>query len=118
MTAITFDTLSTARRLREKGIPQEHAEAIADELRESAKLDLSHLSTKEEAHTFKSELKSDILALRSELKSDIGALRSEFKSDIALMRSEMRESELRVTIRLGTMIVALGGILIAVKYFG
>ncbi len=96
MTAITFDTLSTARRLREKGIPQEHAEAIADELRESVKLDLSHLSTREEANSFKSE----------------------FKADLALMRSEMREMEMRMTIRLGGMIVALGGALIAVKYFG
>jgi hypothetical protein len=30
----------------------------------------------------------------------------------------MREQELRLTVRLGGMIVALGGILIAIKYFG
>ena len=33
MNAITFDTLSFVRRMRETGVSQEHAEAIADELR-------------------------------------------------------------------------------------
>lgn len=83
MTAITFDTLSTARRLREKGMPQEHAEAIADEIRMGSSIDVSHLATKE---------------------------------DIREIRSDMRELELGMTIRLGAVIMALGGVLIAVKF--
>lgn len=89
MTAITFDTLSTARRLREKGMPQEHAEAIADEIRMGSSFDVSDLSTKAELREVESRL-----------------------------TSAMRELELRMTIRLGGMIVALGGLLVAIKYFG
>lgn len=40
------------------------------------------------------------------------------RGDISDLRAEMRESELRMTIRLGGMIMALGGILIAIKFLG
>ncbi len=103
MVSITFDTLSAARRLREHGVPQEQAEAFADELRGTSQVDIDHLSTKEELSIFKSDM----------------------KADFALMRAEMRESEVRLKsgikdllIRLGGMIMALGGILIAIRYFG
>jgi hypothetical protein len=96
MAAITFDTLSTARRLREKGMLQEHAEAIADELRLAAQVDVAHLATKEEVSSFKSELKADLREL--ELRLD-----ARFKD---------------VQLKIGGMLMALGGILIAVRYFG
>lgn len=103
MTAITFDTLSSVRRLRDRGVPPEQAEAFADELRIASQVDVDHLSTKEELASFKSDM----------------------KSDFALIRSEMREMEWRLQaqskdllIRLGGMIMALGGVLIAIKYFG
>jgi hypothetical protein len=78
MTAITFDTLSSSRRLRDKGLSQEQAEAIAQELQVARDIDMEHLATK----------------------------------------TDLRELELRMTIRLGGMIMALGGVLIAVKYLG
>ena len=77
MTTITFDTLSTARRLREKGFPQEQAEAIADEMRINSSVDISHLSTKEEFATFKSELKADIKALESSIDTKIATIKFE-----------------------------------------
>lgn len=67
MTTITFDSLTTARQLREKGIPQEQAEAIADAIRISKDTDISHLATKEELNTFKSELRADLAEFKSEL---------------------------------------------------
>lgn len=33
-------------------------------------------------------------------------------------KQDLRESELRITMKLGTLIMALGGVLIAIKYFG
>lgn len=107
MTAITFDTLSTARRLREKGMPQEHAEAIADEMRMASEVDISHLSTKEEVQTFKSELKADLRELELRLGSRFNELE---------LRLEGRSKDLQI--KLGSMIMALGGVLIAIKYFG
>ena len=76
MNAITFDTLSSARRLREKGIPQEHAEAFADELRVAAQSDLSHLATKEEMSAFKSELKADMEILKRDLTIRLGVMQA------------------------------------------
>ncbi len=40
------------------------------------------------------------------------------KDDMQSLRAEMRELELRLTIKIGGMIIALGGLLIAIKYFG
>lgn len=118
MTGLPFDTLSTARRLREKGLSQEQAEAIADELRISSYVDFGHLATKE-------EMTAGFKAAKEETAAEFDKVRSEIKSEFALVRSESRELESRldgkfkdVQIKLGTMIVALGGILIAIKYFG
>jgi hypothetical protein len=109
MTAITFDTLSTSRRLREKGLPQEQAEAIADEMRLVTQVDLSHLGTKEEAIAFRSELKQDLQSMDKSLRGEMKVLDNS-------LRGEMREMELRITVKLGAMIFALGGILIAMKF--
>jgi hypothetical protein len=40
------------------------------------------------------------------------------KSDIKDLRAEMREMGLQLTIRLGGMIMGLGAVLIAIKYYG
>jgi hypothetical protein len=74
MSTITFDSLTTARQLRDSGVPQDQAEAIADAIRASKDTDFSHLATKEELNSFKSELKGDLreleLTLKAEMKSD------------------------------------------------
>jgi len=89
MSSIIFDTLSSAKRLCQKGVSQEQAEAFAEELCIASEIDVSHLGTREELNTFKSELKADLQML-----------------------------ELRLKLQIGTMIFALGGVLITVKYFG
>ncbi len=71
MNSITFDSLASVKRLREKGaFSQEQAELIASELRAANDVDVSHLATKEEFSIFKSELRADLAELRSEMKSD------------------------------------------------
>lgn len=45
------------------------AEAFAEELRASKDVDISHLATKEELNTFKSELRADLRSLESEIKN-------------------------------------------------
>lgn len=89
MTTLAIDTYKILQRLEKKGYTREQAEGFIDVLQD---IDFDHFAT----------------------KSDIGGL-----------RAEIRELELRLDARfkdiqlhLGAMIVALGGILIAVKYFG
>ena len=46
MAASTFDALEASRKLKQAGINEEHAEAIADQLRSAAGADLDQLATK------------------------------------------------------------------------
>jgi hypothetical protein len=99
MTAITFDTHKFVRRLKEAGLPEMQAEAIADAFRDAqGEADLA--------------TKQDIAELRGELGHEIELVRHE----IALVRRDLRELESRLTIRLGAMLaVAVGAIAALVK---
>jgi len=129
MTIITFDTLKFVDTLREAGVPDRHARAICRAVRdahETAELapgrdlretgaairdELRTLGTSlaSDMQAFRSGLKSELRALGAELKTDMQALGSELRSDIRALRAELRAIELRLTIRLGgIVIVALG----------
>ena len=72
MAATAFNPLATVRDLKAAGIEAEHAEAIAEGMRQAAGADRADLATK-----------ADIDALRKETKADlhreIGTLRSELR---------------------------------------
>ncbi len=89
MTAITFDTLASVRRLKAHGNIPEHAEAIADEIKAAYDVSRDGVVTREYLDLRLKELE---LRLQNQSKD--------------------------LLIRIGGMIVALGGILIAIKYFG
>ena len=63
MTGAAFDTLEAARRLRDAGLKQEHAEAIASMGREAAQADCEELATKADVHA----VKADLAALEARL---------------------------------------------------
>jgi hypothetical protein len=54
----------------------------------------------------RAELKEDIASVRAELKEDIASVRAELKEDIASVRADMQAVELRMTLRLGGLVVA------------
>ena len=96
--AVAFDTLKAATRLQnEAGFNEKQARVLVATFAEGIG---ENLATKE-----------DVAVLRSE----VGVLRSEMatKEDIAVLRGEMRELEQRMTIRLGAMIAAAVGIIVA-----
>jgi hypothetical protein len=78
---MTFDTLSYARRLRQAGVPEQQAEAMADATRELVVQDVA--------------TKADIASVRS----DLAALEQRLKAD-------MDAQSLRLTIRMGVMMAA------------
>jgi hypothetical protein len=94
MSAVTFDTLKLVRTLEAAGMLSTQAEAMADAVRESH--DAADLATK-----------GDLRELRGEMRADMRELRNE-------LRSEMREMELRITIKLGALIVVGIGALAAI----
>jgi len=86
MATVTFDTLKFLQILENVGIERNQATAFVEIVKES------HSS-------------SDVAT-----KEDINNL----KNDIALIRSEMRELELRIIIKLGSLIVGTMGLMTAI----
>ena len=74
MAATTFNPLATARELKAAGIEAEHAEAIAEGMRQAAdaaaSADRADLATKADLHTAIEPLatKAELATLRSEMR--------------------------------------------------
>jgi hypothetical protein len=92
VTAVAFDTLKFVEKLEAAGVSHAQAKATAEAFAEA---------TGQELVT----------------KSDLAAAKAELKADIASTRAELREVELRMTVKLGGLIVgAVGVILAAIRY--
>jgi hypothetical protein len=91
--AYTFDSLGYAKRLRDGGVPQDQAEAHAEAARDFIMVELA--------------TKADLLATKHELRSSIDELRTE-------LRNNIETQSLRLTVRLGAMLVVAIGALAAI----
>lgn len=98
MGTITFDTLKFANTLKNAGVPDKQAEAMATAQSESL------------AQAFDATVatKGDVLAVKNELVM----VKTELKSDIAALRAEMQALELRLTIKLGAFLVIAVGVIV------
>jgi hypothetical protein len=96
------DTLAYARRLKQAGMPEAQAEAVAEATRDAIAADAA---TKADI----TDLKHDIENVRHE----IAAIRTDLAHEIAAVRREIAETGLRVTVRLGTLMAVGVGILAA-----
>jgi hypothetical protein len=97
----TFDSLGYAKRLRDRGVSQEQAEAHAEAARDFIMAEL----------VTKTDLKADLLATKQELKSDLLASEQRLQTTIADLRHDMETQNLRLTVRLGAMVVVAIGAL-------
>jgi predicted phage-related endonuclease len=116
MSAIAFDTLKFAKRLKEAGFTEQQAEALADA---EAEFIEQNLATKRDIADIKrdiADVKRDIkeleVTLRNEIKQLDVTLRGEIKQldvKIEQIRSDLardlKDLEYRMTIKLGTMMV-------------
>jgi hypothetical protein len=96
MTNMAFDTLRFSQRLAEAGFTATQAAGIAAATADALAEPAAQLATRHDLSMLRQELKAEIAALRQELKAEIAALRQEAKSDLAQL-------ELRMTVKLGTM---------------
>jgi hypothetical protein len=110
MSTITFDTLELFKELKTAGFTEPQAEAVTRAFKRSH--DIDHLGD---------TTRSDIASAKIEsvsVKERLNGVEAKLSADIALMRSEMRELESHMTIKLGTMILGMTGLIIAaLKYF-
>ena len=111
MSVAVFNTRAFVKRLTAAGMPEAQAEVLADE---QMRLIDDRLATKEDI----AKLGAEIAKLETATKADIAKLGAEIarseaatKADIALLKHEL-------TIRLGGMVMALGGFLVAIRFLG
>ncbi|MXX89542.1 MAG: hypothetical protein F4213_20285 [Boseongicola sp. SB0677_bin_26] len=96
MADAAFDTLATARLLRESGIEERQAAAITTAIKDGV--------------TGGVATKADLAELRGELRSDMADLRSELRNDMADLRSDMASLETRLTVRIVVVGLALNSV--------
>ena len=123
--AYIFDSLGYAKRLRDGGVPRDQAEAHAEAARDFIMVELATkadlLPIQADLHELQAEFRSSITELRGSIVEGDGKLRSsiselERKLDVSVV--ELRNSTdtlgLRLTVRLGAMIVVAIGALAAI----
>jgi hypothetical protein len=86
--AFAFDTLGYAKKLREHGVPQDQAEAHAEAAREFIMVELA--------------TRADLAVVRS----DFAVLRSDFETLRREVEAKIDAQTLRLTVRLGGLLVA------------
>jgi hypothetical protein len=94
MTAVAFDTLKLARKLRDTAqMSQAQAEGVADALAEA--MSGAELATKGDVVAAKAELKADLAEVKAELKADLAEVKADLKADlkaeVAAVRADMAE---------------------------
>lgn len=100
--AYAFDTLSYAKRLRDAGIAQQHAEAHAEAAREFV---MGELATKADVLV----VKADVLAVKADVQAvrvDLQAMKADIQAMKTDLQAAMETLSLRLTLRLGIMLAA------------
>lgn len=64
MATLTFDSYDFIQRLKDAGLPEPQAKAIADGLRN---IDLDHVATKDDLNNLRVELKNDLSSFKVDL---------------------------------------------------
>lgn len=111
MTMYAIDTLEFAKKLRTAGLAQDQAEAIAEAHGQAFREAAEHtLATKQDLTRHPTTEDMERLLQPYATKQDLAEVTSDLKQD-------MKSLELRMTTRLGAMMVATTGILLAAIRF-
>ena len=102
MAASTFDALEASRKLKQAGIDDQHAEAIADQLRSAAGADLDQLATKAELRDLAT--RDDIAGLRG----DLGMVQRDVASLVGELRIVKWAMAFQGAVSLATLAAVLG----------
>ena len=128
MTAVTFNTLQFATKLKEAGLPEKQAEVLANSFGEVLQVNLKDLVTEQQLNKAVSDLKQEISQTRQELKQDIAQVKQELKQDLKSVETRLDAkidisiSKLTSEIQLlkwmtGTMFAGVIAILIRLFFF-
>lgn len=120
-----YNSLLYTQKLEACGFTREQAETTVSLVMETmdqhfaTKADLRELDTSmkqqftqmrfdvsDQINGLRFQLKEEIASVRTELKEEIASVRSELKEDIASVRTDMKVMESRMTLKLGTIMLA------------
>lgn len=104
------DRLTLTRAFEGAGLKSGDAERIATEI-----YDAIHANVASKADV--AAVEATVSATRTELREEIAAVRADLGADIAALRAELVSLELRLTLRLGAVVVAIAGILFAALHY-
>ena len=116
-TVTIFDTLLFAQAMKESGMNEKTANALAEELKKFR--EESAVATKEEVLTQKNFVEGDINSLRNEMHQEFKSLRGEMTQEFKLVRAEMKGieqgilKEIKHTIFI--TVVSLGGVIALIE---
>ena len=121
-----LDTHKAFEHLRAAGYSKEMAEALLDTLGNSqdtlaTKADLNELAqmTKADLNELAQMTKADLNKLAQATKTDLNELAQTTRADLNKLaqttKADLRELELRMTIKVGAMLFAVAGLLVALE---
>jgi len=88
MAELLFDTMAAVRRLRDTGMEERQAEAIASTIRDGL---TGGVVTKPDILELRAALKDDVVGLESRLKGKIAGLESRLKDDMVERDARLRD---------------------------
>lgn len=104
---MSIDTHKAVKALMVAGFNEAQAEAIVETRH-------SDLATKTDLQAQGQSLRADMQTMEQSLRVDIQTLEQATKTEFQAIRAEMRELELRLTGRMGAMLFAASGLVVAV----
>ena len=103
MATLPFDTHKAVKELQDAGFEEAQAEAVVATVGSAI---VGNVATRHDVVEARNESRSEIQALASELRGEMQALSGE-------LRAEMQAMELRITLRMGGLVVAGVALIIA-----
>jgi hypothetical protein len=108
--ALAFDSLSFARYLRDRGIPQSQSEALADAVRNFVMVNLATqediLSVRQDLANVRNQLEASLAKSRGELQTSLPNVRNELQTFKQDLQAALDNLALRLTVRFGIMLAA------------
>jgi hypothetical protein len=141
MTAVLFDTLKMVETLQAGGFSDQQARAMTNALGDAATVaqvatrgdvmdlgigmkhdfDALRAEIRADSEAFKAEIRAHSAAFKAEIRAEFEAFKTEVRHDLEAFKIEIRRDlgalEQRMTIKLGTMMLAMTGVLFAGLHF-
>ena len=89
MDDIVFDALAASQELREAGVENRQAEAIAAAMRRAAAAGREGLATKADLDVLGARVDSSLASMRSDLDSGLASMRAHIDTSIAVLRADL-----------------------------